>query len=136
MQRSVTRICVAICFTLLTSCCVSYHAVAKIDRNDVNRSIGASSVITVVEGAIKSVGQTDAAKRSADGMETLYTVRRGTEIVDVGINEQKFAIYMGWDWRSHSDLPAQLQSAITRDFSVKFNSQLRFEDAPCGIFGP
>lgn len=117
---------------LFAGCCVSYHAVAKIKSMD---SADQSNLVALVGTAVKSVGETEIAKRSIDGKETVYTVHRGAEVVEVGIDDQTPAIYMGWNWRNHS-LPLQLQSAIARDYDAVYHATLTFERLPCGWFGP
>ena len=118
--------------TLVAGCCVSYHSIAKLDRENGDRSVVAPSLVSVIESTLKSEGQTGATITSNYGA---YIVRRGREEVSVRIDEQERTISLGWNWRTHA-LPGQLQSAIARDFDTTYHSQLRFENIPCGWFGP
>jgi hypothetical protein len=132
MRIYATSSSVAVSLTLLTGCCVSYHSVAKPDRQIVDRSVEATTLVTVIESALKSESQAGATITSDYGA---YIVRRGRETVSVRIDEQERTISLGWDWRTHT-LPGRLQSEIARAFDTTYHSQLRFEELPCGVFGP
>lgn len=125
-------LCAVASLALLSGCCVSYHSVAKLDRQDVERFVVAPSLASVIESALKSESQTGATITSDYGA---YIVRRGREEVSVRVDEQERTISLGWDWRTHA-LPGQVQSAIARDFDATYHSQLRFENLPCGWLGP
>ena len=135
MWRLVSTSWAATLFTLLSGCCVEYHAVGKMAPNAINRSVDRSSFVALVGTTLNSVGQVEIAKKSADGKLTIYTVHRGREVVNVGIDDEALAVYLGWDWRNHS-LPGELRSALTRDFDAVFHEQLGFANLPCGWFGP
>src|ERR1700736_635997 len=47
MRKCISTSCAATLFMLLTGCCVSYHAVAKIERNAINRSVDRSSLVAL-----------------------------------------------------------------------------------------
>jgi hypothetical protein len=132
MRIRATSLCTAVSLTLLAGCCVSYHRVAKLDRNGVDRAVEVPSLVTVIESALKSESQIGATVTSDYGA---YIVRMGREEVSVRVDEQERAIYLGWDWRTHT-LPKQLQSVIARDYGIAYHRTLQFADLPCGWFGP
>lgn len=69
MRKCISTCCAAAIFTQLTGCCVSYHTVAKLERDVINRPVDRSSLVTLVGSALNSVGHAEIAKRSADGKE-------------------------------------------------------------------
>jgi hypothetical protein len=115
----------------LAGCCVSYSRTGGIERRP-DGSPTTDALVAVIRRAVQP--PLEIKPLPADGTD--FRVSEGREGLNVGVDTANPGISIGWDWHTHSDFVARVQSAVEREFAATFGTPLQFRNNPCGWFGP